>query len=86
MLKFLLIIAIFVCTPIAQGFDELSQKLQEIEKTYYGYSVTGNPNTRLSNLEKAIYGLTSTKTNSERIELNKYCKFCKKHTAHKETK
>ena len=23
------------------------------------------------------------KTNSERIELNKYCKFCKKHTAHK---
>jgi large subunit ribosomal protein L33 len=26
------------------------------------------------------------KTNSERIELNKYCKFCKKHTAHKETK
>lgn len=26
------------------------------------------------------------KTNSERIELNKYCKFCKKHTMHKETK
>lgn len=26
------------------------------------------------------------KTNSERIELNKYCKFCKKHTSHKETK
>ena len=26
------------------------------------------------------------KTNSERIELNKYCKFCKKHTVHKETK
>ena len=26
------------------------------------------------------------KTNSERIELNKYCKFCKKHTTHKETK
>ena len=26
------------------------------------------------------------KTNSERIELNKYCKFCKKRTAHKETK
>ena len=26
------------------------------------------------------------KTNSERIELNKYCKFCKKHTLHKETK
>ncbi len=26
------------------------------------------------------------KTNSERIELNKYCKFCRKHTVHKETK
>ena len=26
------------------------------------------------------------KTNPDRIELNKYCKFCKKHTAHKETK
>ena len=25
------------------------------------------------------------KTNPDRIELNKYCKFCKKHTAHKET-
>ena len=26
------------------------------------------------------------KENPERIELNKYCKFCKKHTLHKETK
>lgn len=26
------------------------------------------------------------KTNSERIELNKYCPFCKKHTLHRETK
>ena len=26
------------------------------------------------------------KTHSERIELNKYCPFCKKHTVHKETK
>ncbi len=26
------------------------------------------------------------KNNSERIELNKYCKFYKKHTTHKETK
>ncbi len=24
--------------------------------------------------------------NTERIELKKYCKFCKEHTAHKETK
>ncbi len=26
------------------------------------------------------------KNNTERIELNKYCKFCKKHTLHRETK
>ena len=26
------------------------------------------------------------KENHERIEMNKYCKFCKKHTLHKETK
>jgi len=26
------------------------------------------------------------RTNPDRIELNKYCPFCKKHTAHKETK
>lgn len=32
---------------------------------------------------------TSTKnkkTTTERIELKKYCKFCKTHTAHKETR
>ena len=26
------------------------------------------------------------KNNPDRIELKKYCKFCKKHTVHKETK
>ena len=26
------------------------------------------------------------KNNPDRIELQKYCRFCKKHTAHKETK
>ena len=32
---------------------------------------------------------TTTKNkrnNTDRLELKKYCKFCKKHTAHKETK
>ncbi len=33
------------------------------------------------------YATTKNKKNDpDRIELNKYCKFCKKHTAHKETK
>ena len=26
------------------------------------------------------------KNNPDRLEFNKYCKFCKKHTVHKETK
>ena len=26
------------------------------------------------------------KNNPERLEMNKYCKFCRKHTLHKETK
>ena len=26
------------------------------------------------------------KNDPDRLEFNKYCKFCKKHTAHKETK
>ena len=33
------------------------------------------------------YITTKNKKNTpDRIELNKYCPFCKKHTAHKETK
>ncbi len=33
------------------------------------------------------YTTTKNKKNhSERLELKKYCKFCKSHTAHKETK
>ena len=33
------------------------------------------------------YNTTKNKKNNpDRIELQKYCKFCKKHTTHKETK
>lgn len=30
--------------------------------------------------------MKNKRTTTDRIEANKYCKFCKKHTAHKETK
>ena len=30
--------------------------------------------------------MKNKKNNPERIELQKYCRFCKKHTTHKETK
>lgn len=33
------------------------------------------------------YNTTKNKKNNpDRIEMSKYCKFCKKHTSHKETK
>ena len=33
------------------------------------------------------YNTKKTKKNTpDRLELNKYCRFCKKHTAHRETK
>lgn len=30
--------------------------------------------------------MKNKKTTPDRLELSKYCRFCKKHTAHKETK
>ena len=30
--------------------------------------------------------MKNKKNNPERLEMNKYCRFCKKHTLHKETK
>ena len=37
--------------------------------------------------KQRIYQTNKNKKNDpDRIEINKYCKFCKKHTLHKETK
>ena len=37
--------------------------------------------------KKLNYQTNKNKKNDpDRLEFNKYCKFCKKHTAHKETK
>jgi len=30
--------------------------------------------------------MKNKKTHPDRIEMNKYCRFCKKHTSHKETR
>jgi large subunit ribosomal protein L33 len=30
--------------------------------------------------------MKNKKNDPDRLEMNKYCRFCKKHTAHKETK
>lgn len=40
-----------------------------------------------SECKQRNYDTTKNKKNSsERIELNKHCRFCRKHTLHKETK
>ncbi len=52
--------------------DYISSKLSEIEKTYYGYTLSGTTESRLSRLEKSIYGATSTKPQKTRID--KLCK------------
>ena len=40
-----------------------------------------------SECKQRNYNTTKNKKNNpDRIELNKYCRFCKKHTTHKETK
>ena len=37
-------------------------------------------------LERNYTTEKNKKNNTERLEVEKYCKFCKKHTTHKETK
>jgi len=32
------------------------------------------------------YNTTKNKKNPDRLEMKKYCRFCKKHTVHRETK
>jgi large subunit ribosomal protein L33 len=33
-----------------------------------------------------VYHTSKNKKRTERLELKKYCRFCRKHTAHKEVK
>ena len=47
---------------------DYNSKLNEIEKSYYGYTFSGNVSSRLSRLENAVYGSLSNKTQKERIE------------------
>ena len=47
----------------------------------------GNITLACSECKQRNYETSKNKRNTtDRIEISKYCKFCKKHTAHKETK
>ncbi len=36
--------------------------------------------------QRNYYTKNNNKKDPDRLEMNKYCRFCRKHTAHKETK
>lgn len=50
------------------ALDYVSSKLNEIEKSYYGYTMTGSLESRLNRLESAIYGSLSKKPQKTRVE------------------
>ena len=39
-----------------------------------------------SECKQRNYNTMNKKNDPDRLEMNKYCRFCKKHTSHKETK
>ena len=52
-----------------------------------GYIVRHEENDHANENKQRNYNMTKEKKNHpERMETQKYCKFCRKHTLHKETK
>lgn len=49
--------------------DSVSDKLNEIEKSYYGYTFTGSNVSRLNRIEKDLYGANSSKSPKERADI-----------------
>ncbi len=67
----LYLIAVFlVLPPAVPAFcvDNITAKLNEIEKSYYGFTYTDSTETRLSRLEKSVYGSASKKPQKTRVE------------------
>ncbi len=71
MKKFILTLAcIFCMTSVANAAtDALGTKIDQIEKSYFGYTYPKENNaTRLNRLEKAIYGQISKETTNQRVQ------------------
>lgn len=47
--------------------DDVLNKLNEIEKSYYGYTFVGSNISRLNRIEKDLYGTNSSKSQNERV-------------------
>lgn len=62
------VVFFFVLSSSSVFADSLSDKLNEIEKNYYGYTFSGDNATRLARVENAIYGSTGKQSESARVE------------------
>lgn len=71
-LSFLAVLIIFTAQNViissVFAADYVGAKLSEIEKSYYGYTLSGTYDSRLSRLENAIYGSLSKKPQKTRVE------------------
>ena len=65
---FSLIIILFFCSNIVFCDDAISLKLKNIEQVYYGYNFDGDNNSRLTRLEKEIYGKPSNQNEKTRVD------------------
>lgn len=62
------VLALFVISVPVFAADVVTAKLNEIEKSYYGYTFSGNNDSRLTRLEKAIYGMNTNKPQQTRVD------------------
>ena len=71
-----------VFTPKNEKLYELAQKL----RTEWVILVEGEIQKRPAGMLNPKIETGSIELHSEKLELNKFCKFCRKHTSHKEIK
>ena len=67
LLIFSVLIAILTSSSVVYA-DSLTDKLNEIERNYYGYTFSGSNSSRLARVENAIYGTTSKQPENTRVE------------------
>lgn len=60
---------ISLLSTVAFCVDTVSARLNEIEKSYYGYTFSGSNVSRLNRIEKDLYGTNSSKSPKERAEM-----------------
>lgn len=72
---------LFCCPKIEGDFNDYGQILMEV------LSMRTKVTLACTECKQRNYDTMKNKKNTpDRIEMNKYCRFCKKHTLHRETK